>query len=90
MEAAQDKRRQYAKTYYEKHKETLKGRYKSYRETHKERDKQLRQERWLINRYIPVEIQREILEGDWLEASAAPQDSPALSTPGEPVAYNDI
>lgn len=60
-----EKRRQYQRAYYRKHKDKLKDRYKSYREKHAEREKQLRHERWLIARYIPPEVQQEILYGEW-------------------------
>lgn len=80
---AQEKRRAYARTYYQKHREQLKDRYKLYREANKERAKELRHERWLIARYIPPEVQNEILHGDWLaltpQSCSLDQSSPAES-----------
>jgi len=90
MADAQEKRREYARTYYAKHRERLKDRYKQYREANKERAKHLRHERWLIARYIPVEIQQEILFGS-IEGASTPQpDSLLQSIPIESEEHIDI
>ncbi|MBH1980660.1 hypothetical protein I8H89_04025 [Candidatus Saccharibacteria bacterium] len=85
-----EKRRQYQRAYYRKHKDKLKDRYKSYREKHAEREKQLRHERWLIARYIPPEVQQEILYGEWLGSCQPLSDILALSSPAESVECIDI
>lgn len=63
MPVTPDKRREYARNYYRKHREEILSKRQAHPPPDPELTKQRRRERWLRERYVPEAVQRAILWG---------------------------